>query len=182
MPSSPTPGSSTSISRNFDVDIGLRRMTTGSALPILPQSVPRGWSISWLYWFASATACQVARPPVRIRLENVPSLRGLLLPGLQRIATVALGFGNLSHKIGLHFGATPETGVAAQAAVFCSLTTLVTLVGDRSYRLPPATWRHSVPAALVLICAFLSLCFDSDQILRCSEKYLSGGEGIVALC
>ena len=73
MPSSPTPGSSTSISRNFDADIGLRRMTTGSALPALPtlpQSVPRGRSISWLHWFASATACQVARPPVRIRLER----------------------------------------------------------------------------------------------------------------
>ena len=70
MPSSPTPGSSTSISRNFDADFGLRRMTTGSALPSLPRSVPRGRSISWLHWFASATACQVARPPVRIRLES----------------------------------------------------------------------------------------------------------------
>ena len=37
-------------------------MTTGSALPTLPQSVPRGRSISWLHWFASATACQVACP------------------------------------------------------------------------------------------------------------------------
>ncbi len=70
MPSSPTPGSSTSISRNFDADIDLRRMTTGSALPTLPQSVPRGRYISWLHWFASATACQVARPPVRIRLDR----------------------------------------------------------------------------------------------------------------
>ena len=58
------------MSRNFDADIGLRRMTTGSALPSLPQSVPRGRSISWLHWFACATACQVARPPVRIRLEH----------------------------------------------------------------------------------------------------------------
>ena len=54
--------------QNFDADIGLRRMTTGSALPTLPQSVPRGQSISWLHWFAYATACRVARPPVRIRL------------------------------------------------------------------------------------------------------------------
>ena len=37
-------------------------MTTGSALPTLPQSVPHGRSISWLHWFASATACQVACP------------------------------------------------------------------------------------------------------------------------
>jgi hypothetical protein len=49
---------------------GLRRLTTGSALPILPQSVPRGFPISWLHWFASATACQVARPPVRIGLDR----------------------------------------------------------------------------------------------------------------
>ena len=49
---------------------GLRRLTTGSALPKLPQSVPRGLRISWLHWFASATACQVARPPLRIRLDR----------------------------------------------------------------------------------------------------------------
>src|SRR6266850_7270326 len=49
---------------------GLRRLTNGSALPTLPQSVPRGRRISWLHWFASATACQVARPPARIRLER----------------------------------------------------------------------------------------------------------------
>src|SRR5271163_3053158 len=49
---------------------GLRRLTTGSALPKLPQSVPRGLRISWLHWFASATACQAARPPVRIRLDR----------------------------------------------------------------------------------------------------------------
>ena len=73
------------------------------------------------------------------------------------IATVALGIGNFCHKLGLHFGATPETGVAAQAAVFCSLTTLITLIGDRGYRMPLATWKHSVPAALVLLCAFLLL-------------------------
>jgi hypothetical protein len=45
-------------------------LTTGSALPTFPQSVSRGRRISWLHWFASATACQVARPPVRIRLER----------------------------------------------------------------------------------------------------------------
>src|ERR1700684_514028 len=48
----------------LDADIGLRRMTIGSALPTLPQSVPRGRSISWFHWFASATACLVACPPV----------------------------------------------------------------------------------------------------------------------
>src|ERR1039458_1051984 len=64
------PGESDIDIQNFDADIGLRRMTTGSALPTLPQSVSRGRRFSWLHWFASATACQVARPPVRIRLER----------------------------------------------------------------------------------------------------------------
>jgi len=48
----------------------LHRLTTGSALPKFPQSVPPGLRISWLHWFASATACQVARPPIRIRLDR----------------------------------------------------------------------------------------------------------------
>ena len=85
MPPLTTESSDIDIFQNFDADIGLRRMTTGSALPTLPQSVPRGRSISWLHWFASATACQVACPPVRIRLGYFPSHRGLLLPGFQRI-------------------------------------------------------------------------------------------------
>src|SRR3954468_19464436 len=42
---------------------GLRRDLNGSALPRLPQSVPRGTRFSRLHWFAFATACQVARPP-----------------------------------------------------------------------------------------------------------------------
>ena len=45
---------------------GLRRDPSGSALPILPQSVSRGTRFSRLHWFAFATACQVARPPGRI--------------------------------------------------------------------------------------------------------------------
>jgi uncharacterized membrane protein len=73
------------------------------------------------------------------------------------IATVTLGAANFFHKMGLHNGATPETGVAAQATVFCALATMITLIGDRGYRLSPRTWNHAVPAALVLICAFLLL-------------------------
>src|SRR6202049_3695056 len=42
---------------------GLRRMTTGSALPTYPQSVPRGCLISWLHWFPSATALSGWSPP-----------------------------------------------------------------------------------------------------------------------
>ena len=52
------------------------RILSSSALPVLPQSVSRGARISGIHAFA--TACQVARPPVRIRpihsaLEGLPS-------------------------------------------------------------------------------------------------------------
>src|SRR5271169_6640928 len=56
-------------------------MTTGSALPTLPQSVSRGRRISWLHWFASATACQVACPPARIGL-GTPQPSGTFTSGL----------------------------------------------------------------------------------------------------
>jgi hypothetical protein len=74
MPPSLTSGSSIIVSvQNSDVDIGLRHGPKGSALPIIPQSVSRGARFSWLRWFATATACQVARPPVRIRLVSQPT-------------------------------------------------------------------------------------------------------------
>src|SRR3984893_17517359 len=67
MPSSMTSGSSIIVSvQNTDVDIGLRHGPKSSALPIVPQSISRGARFSRLHWFATATACQVAGPPVRI--------------------------------------------------------------------------------------------------------------------
>jgi hypothetical protein len=67
MPPSMTSGSSIIVSvQNTDVDIGLRHGPKDSALPIVPQSVSRGARFSRLHWFATATACQVAGPPVRI--------------------------------------------------------------------------------------------------------------------
>src|SRR5215471_3927598 len=46
-----------------DVDIGLRRVLTGSALPTIPQSVSRGGSISWLQWFAHCYGLPSCLPP-----------------------------------------------------------------------------------------------------------------------
>jgi hypothetical protein len=61
MPPSPTPGSPTSISRtSMPTSPSPNDHRLGT--PVLPQSVPRGQSISWLHWFTYATACQVARP------------------------------------------------------------------------------------------------------------------------
>ena len=52
---------------------GLRHRLTGSTLPTLPQSDPRGRSISWLHWFAFATACQIARLPVGSNRDTAPA-------------------------------------------------------------------------------------------------------------
>jgi len=116
MPSSPTPGSSNiatcPVSRCRH---GLRRELTGSTLPILPQSDSRGRSISWLHWFAIATACQVACPPGRIRLGYFPSHRGLLLPGFRRV-------GRPSRRPGSYRGVptAPRTGLSPAASTCLS--------------------------------------------------------------
>ena len=68
MPSSTTPGISTSHKfQSRDVDLGLRRLLNGSALPNFPQlrfmrdTLCRGFLVH-----SFATPCQVARRPVRI--------------------------------------------------------------------------------------------------------------------
>ena len=63
----------------------LRRMTTGSALPKFPQSVPRGLR----HFVASLVRFRYGLPgcsPPCTDQTGSPSLRGLLLPGFQRIS------------------------------------------------------------------------------------------------
>src|SRR5271169_2968456 len=67
MPLSMTPGSSIIASPELRCRHRLRRDLSGSALPILPQSVSRGQVFRGFPIHAFATACQVACPPVRIR-------------------------------------------------------------------------------------------------------------------
>src|ERR1700674_768378 len=59
------------IFQSSDDDIGLRRDLSGSALPKFPLHAGGG-TLTRLHWFASATACQVARPPVRIKPASRP--------------------------------------------------------------------------------------------------------------
>lgn len=75
------------------------------------------------------------------------------------IATLTMGAASFFHKLGLHYGMTPETMLAAQAIVFISLATAFTRVTEGDLRLPALTWRYSVPAAIVLIGAFLFLLY-----------------------
>ena len=71
MPSSPTPGSPASICSRTSMPTWPSPFDHRLGTPNIP-AIPfhAGGSISWLHWFASATACQVARPPVRIRLDR----------------------------------------------------------------------------------------------------------------
>lgn len=76
---------------------------------------------------------------------------------LNFLVTVALGTANFCYKLGLIGGATPETLLAAQAAVFTALAIAMTALGNRRLLPPKGFWKHSGPAALVLVAAFLFL-------------------------
>ena len=80
-------------------------------------------------------------------------------PSIARVlsATIAMGVANFFYKVGLKQGALPETMVAAQAWAFCTLATLVALIGDRGYRVPAFAWRYAPAAAIVLVAGFVLL-------------------------
>lgn len=83
---------------------------------------------------------------------RVPMLRVIL-------ATVATGAGAFCHKLGLVAGAAPETLLSAQAIAFCSTVTVMAYVTTGTIRPSAGFMRHSGPAALVLVAAFLFLLY-----------------------
>jgi hypothetical protein len=85
MPSSLTPGSSTPTCPEFLMPtLAFAEMRPARHSQLSRKSASRGVRISWLHWFAVATACQVARPPARIG-PDFPGQRGLLHPGFRRV-------------------------------------------------------------------------------------------------
>jgi uncharacterized membrane protein len=72
-------------------------------------------------------------------------------------ATMTMALTNLFCKIGLQHGAVPETMVAAQAWMFCSLATLSSLLRERQLRVPPGALPYAALAALALFGAFVLL-------------------------
>jgi len=89
MPSPKTPESSTIDKfQSSNVDKGLRRGLTGSALSKPPQSVSRGETISGLPRFAHLLRPASLLAPL-YGSDRFPSRRGLLLPGFQRDRLVA---------------------------------------------------------------------------------------------
>ncbi|MCF8477430.1 MAG: EamA family transporter, partial [Pseudolabrys sp.] len=73
------------------------------------------------------------------------------------VATVAMGLANLFYKVGLQYGALPETMVSAQAWVFCSLATLFNWWPERRIRIPAGAWRYSTLVAVTQVVSFLML-------------------------
>jgi drug/metabolite transporter (DMT)-like permease len=73
------------------------------------------------------------------------------------IATLAMALTNLFYKIGLQHGTNPETMVAAQAWVFCSLATIFGLLGERGFHVPRGIWPYAASAAVALFLAFIAL-------------------------
>jgi len=117
-------------------------------------------------------AIAILREPVRaampVALVLALAATWLLLGGIERrakidrgslvavmVATVALGAANFFHTLGLRHGSSPETLLAAQAAVFVTLSTVFVRVVDGRIAPPAAMWKHAAAAAVVLIFAFL---------------------------
>ena len=73
------------------------------------------------------------------------------------IATAAMALTNFFYKVGLQDGALPETMVAAQAWVFCSLATGFGLFREPRAPSTPGVWRYAALAALALFGAFVLL-------------------------
>jgi len=83
--------------------------------------------------------------------------RNLASLGRVLLATVMMALTNLFYKIGLQQGAVPETMVAAQAWMFCSLATLVRLIQEPRFSLTPGAWRYGALTAFALLFALVLL-------------------------
>jgi drug/metabolite transporter (DMT)-like permease len=84
-------------------------------------------------------------------------------PGFNRsilqalVATVSFGASNFCHTVGLRHGAVPDTMVAAQAALFMPLATLVVFFADRKLPPPALAFKFGGPAAVVILVATVAL-------------------------
>lgn len=110
------------------------------------------FAAGWLLLAAPSKGDAVDPAAARRSFRRVPILRVML-------ATVATGAGAFCHKLGLVAGAMPGTLLSAQAVAFCSTITAMTYAATGTIRPPAGFARHSGPAALVLVAAFLFLLY-----------------------
>ncbi|HKC32494.1 MAG TPA: EamA family transporter, partial [Xanthobacteraceae bacterium] len=125
---------------NFVITAILAIAVLGEPLqPAMPVALVLALAATWLLLGGTARSATIDR--------------GSLVSVL--IATVALGAANFFHTLGLRQGSSPETMLAAQAAVFVTLSTVFVRVVDGKIAPPAAAWSHAAAAAVVLIFAFL---------------------------
>ena len=108
---------------------------------------------------AKAVALACALVAVWLLLAEAGAERGKAsLAALAQVllATVAMALTNLFYKIGLQHGVAPETMVAAQAWMFCSLATISGFMRE-GVRVPRRGWTYAGLAALALFGAFVLL-------------------------
>ena len=84
---------------------GLRRDLSGSALPLVPQSVSRGARISGLPGSLTLRPARLLAPLRRIG-PGLPSPRGLLLPGFRRVGRPSCRWISLQQVLNSSVGGT----------------------------------------------------------------------------
>jgi drug/metabolite transporter (DMT)-like permease len=131
---------------NFVVTVFLVVVLLGE--PLTPSKIA-GLALALLAtWLLLGAEAIHGRPP------DDTTRRSLVLVA---VATLAFGTSNFFHTVGLRHDALPETLAVAQAILFMPLATVVVYVTDRKLRPPPATFKYSVPAAIVLLGATICL-------------------------
>jgi drug/metabolite transporter (DMT)-like permease len=100
---------------------------------------------TWLLLGASDPQAHARDPAVRRSLAQV------------LLATLGFGAATFFHTVGLRQGASPETLVAAQAALFMPLAMVFLYLVDGKIQPAKATWPYASSAAVLLLVAFLFL-------------------------
>jgi drug/metabolite transporter (DMT)-like permease len=126
-------------------------LTAGLAIGLLGEPLTltktAGLGLAFIAVLALAGGAQQSAPSA----PNYGSLTRVLL------ATAAAGIGNLLYKVGLLAGSTPETLLATQAWVFCSLATLFVWFSDGRIRPPAAGFRYGALVGVTLLLGFIAL-------------------------
>ncbi|HEY7675475.1 MAG TPA: EamA family transporter [Candidatus Methylomirabilis sp.] len=99
-------------------------------------------------WLLLGAAARVAPTAGRVRRASLARVS---------IATAAVAVANLVYKVGLRAGATAASLLVTQACVATGLALGLVLVTEGEVRVPPATWRYSGGAGVVLATAFVCM-------------------------
>ena len=147
---------------------GLRRLTTGSALPKFPYSVPRGLRHFWrLHWFASATACQSLAPLYGSDWIAQPSGSSYFQAFNGSVSSSVAGYNYNSWIFLLLAGLAP----AGMAASFAARSSEVTDPTGHVRYLPPSHLRARLVGCLIHRNGMLPVSNNAfDHVLGCHHR------------